>query len=140
MAETETPSTPNPFSTEGAKDNTKTEEDPRQGLPPSVEVVTGSGALPLDATKRKDPKGKYVQYNGVGTVRNMTPADWKAAHVESDNTYQWNYLNHKQLPLSSFSDEELQYLLRVDGRFSLVELDEDGKVVKNDEKDSETTE
>lgn len=131
--EPENPTPPNPFTTEGAQDNTKEPEDPRQGLPASVEVVTASGQYPLDATKQSDPKGRYVQYNGVGTVREMTPADWKAAQVDSDNTYQWSYMNHKRLPLSHFSDEELQYLLRVDGRFSLVED-------KGDEKASETTE
>jgi hypothetical protein len=128
----QTPTPPSPFTTEGATEKKKGDEDPRQGLPPTVEVVTGDGPLPLDTTKRSDPKGRYVQYNGVGLVRQLTPKDWKDANVDSENTYEWNYLNHKRLPLSIFSDAELQYLLRIDGRFELVE-------VKEDEKSSETT-
>lgn len=96
-------------------------EDPRQGLPPTVEVVEATTPMQLDTTKREDPKGRYIKYNGVGTVRQMTPADWKAAGVESDKTVEWNSFNHKRIPLSYFTDAELQYLLRVDGRFAVVE-------------------
>jgi hypothetical protein len=51
----------------------------------------------------------------------MGPEDWKAAGVDSDKTVQWNYMNKKRVSRHAFSDEELQYLLLVDGRFSLVE-------------------
>ena len=133
MAENETSTPPNPFTTEGAQeDKSKGKDDPRQGLPPTVEVVTGNGPLPLDNTKREDPNGKYVQYDGVALVRQMTPADWAAANVDSDTTVEWNYLNHKRIPMSLLNDAELQYLLRIDGRFSLVTVEP--------EKPKETTE
>jgi len=103
-----------------AEGQDKPKDDPRQGLPPTVEVVQASAPMQLDATKREDPKGRYIQYNGIGTVRQMTPADWKAAHVDSDKTVEWNYLNKKRIPLSAFNDAELHYLLRVDDRFSIV--------------------
>ena len=52
----------------------------------------------------------------------MGPAEWKSANVDSDDYFEWNYLNKKMIPLSSFSDDQLKYLLRVDGRFEIVEV------------------
>lgn len=113
-------------------------KDPRQGLPASVAVEEASGPMKLDDTKRVDPAGQYIQYDGVALVRIMDEDGWNAVNVESDEYFEWNYLNSKRIPRSSFSDEQLQYLLRVDGRFSLVNVDSEGKV-KEDEKVSETT-
>lgn len=129
--------TPNPPTLPGAtiKGTEDAVEDPRKGLPDNVNVVEADAPMKLDATKKKDPKGQYIQYNGVGTVRIMGPEEWAAAHVDSDQYFEWNYLNHKQIPRSAFSDEQLQYLLRVDDRFSLVNLDSDGKVVVEDKED-----
>lgn len=93
------------------------EKDPRKGLPPSVTVVTEN--TPMTLQTGKSDKGPWIQYNGIGTVRIMDKAAWKEAGVESDKYVQWNYLNHKRVPRSLFNDQELQYLLRVDGRFSL---------------------
>ena len=105
---------------EEKKDNTKEPKDPRQGLPPNVVVSEGNAAFTLDSKKRKDPKNQYIKYNGVGTVRVITPSDWKKAGIECDSQTEWNYLNKMRLPRSAFTDEQLQYLLRVDGRFELV--------------------
>lgn len=79
-----------------------------------------TASAPMDLA-RVDPnaKGPWIQYNGQATVRIITPHDWKQAGVDSNKYCEWNYLNSKRLPRSMFSDEELQYLLRVDGRFSL---------------------
>jgi len=85
---------------------------------PGVREVTYSAPMDLD-TAASNSKGPWVQYNGVATVRILTPSDWAAAGVKSSHYCEWNYLNGKRLPRSMFSDEELQYLLRVDGRFSL---------------------
>lgn len=97
------------------------EDDPRQGLPSVVRVETAALAFQPDATKRVDPQDKYVRYTGVGTVRVMGPEEWKACGVNSEDYFEWNYLNGKRIPRSAFSDEQLQYLLRVDDRFELVE-------------------
>lgn len=121
---------PTRFQPSDRSDEAAPKTDERQGLPSTVAVSTESTPFFPDATKREDPKGRYVKYTGVGTVRQMTPSMWKEAHVDSDNSFEWNFLNHKQLPLSIFTDAELQYLLRVDGRFEIVEA----------EKASETTE
>ena len=99
-------------------------DDPRQGLPESVKLLENQReALKLDTTKRIDPKSQYIQYNGVGTVRIMGPDEWKAAGVDSEDYFEWNYFNKKRIPRSSFSDEQLQYLLRVDDRFELVQVE-----------------
>lgn len=101
----------------------KEEEKPdRQGLPTSVQVETASAPMQL---RQKDPnaKGPWIQYNGVATVRIMTPEDWKSVGTEGPYC-EWNYLNERRLPRSLFNDQQLQYLLRQDGRFSLVEDDE----------------
>jgi hypothetical protein len=96
------------------------EEEKLQGLPSSVKVEEASAPLPLDKGD-SNWTGPWIKYDGVGTVRYMRPADWRSIGVQSSSTYEWNYLNQKRIPRSLFSDEELQYLLRVDGRFSLVE-------------------
>ncbi|AYN57966.1 hypothetical protein HWB90_gp016 [Mycobacterium phage Fowlmouth] len=98
----------------------KEDQDPLKGLPPTVRVEEARTPMALKQPD-KSARGPWVQYNGVGTVRIMTAADWKTVGVDSKKYCEWNYLNHKRLPVSSFTDEELQYLLRVDGRFSVVE-------------------
>lgn len=97
------------------------ENDPRQGLPDLVQVQTETQAFQPDPTKRVDPHNKYVKYTGVGTVRIMGPEEWRACGIDSKDYFEWNYLNKKQIPLSAFSDEQLQYLLRIDDRFEVVE-------------------
>jgi len=114
--------TPVPDSDSAPKHSAE-EEDPRKGLPPSVQVVDATTPFLLQEAKPADPKGQYIKYIGVGTVRTMGPDEWKAAHVDSQDYFEWNYLNKKLIPRSVFSDEQLQYLLRVDDRFELVELD-----------------
>lgn len=85
---------------------------------PGVKEVTYSQPYEL-AQSDPNAKGPWIQYNGVATVRILTPSDWAAAGVKSTKYCEWNYLNNKRLPRSMFTDEELQYLLRIDGRFSL---------------------
>lgn len=114
------------------KDKEKPKGDPRQGLPTNVVVEEASAPMDLDRTVREDPKNQYIQYNGVGTVRIMAAEDWKRVGVDSQQYCEWNYFNKKRLPRSSFSDAELQYLLRQDDRFALVTIEP--------EKESDTTE
>ncbi len=98
--------------------------DPRQGLPVSVKVEEASAPMQLDATHRTAADGKYVLYTGVATVRVMGPAEWAALHINSDQYFEWNYLNNRRIPVSSFTDEQLEYLLKVDDRFELVDSKE----------------
>lgn len=112
-------------------DKEKSKGDPRQGLPPNVVVEEASAPMDLKPAD-PDAKGPWIQYNGVGTVRIMDEKTWRSVGVDSDKYYEWSYLNKKRLPRSLFSDAELQYLLRRDGRFSLVE--------DTPEKESATTE
>lgn len=91
-----------------------------QGLPPSVLVEKASTPMRLE---RPDPKatGPWVAYRGVATVRVFTAADWARVGIDSTKRYEWNALNHKKLPKSIFSKEQLDYLLNIDRRFVLVE-------------------
>lgn len=98
-------------------------EPPPEPHPPSpsmpgVKEVTYSQPMDL-AQLDPNAKGPWIQYNGVATVRIMDRRAWAQASVKSDKYCEWNYMNGKRLPRSMFNDEELQYLLRVDGRFSL---------------------
>lgn len=110
-------STATPFDAEPKKE---VDNDPRKGLPETVVVEEVSAPTQL---QQGDPlaRGPWIQYDGVATVRVLGPDDWKNAGVKSNKYYEWNYLNSKRIPVSHFSDEELQYLLRCDGRFSVVE-------------------
>ncbi|AVD99633.1 hypothetical protein HWB51_gp015 [Mycobacterium phage Cuke] len=96
------------------------EKDPLKGLPPTVKVEEARAPMALKQPD-KSAHGPWVQYNGVATVRIMQAKDWKEVGVDSTKYCEWNYLNKKRLPVTSFTDEELQYLLRIDGRFSVVE-------------------
>lgn len=99
----------------------KPPEDPRKGLPTSVVVEEATTPMELDRTKRIDANGQYIEYIGVGLVRQLTPADWAAAFVDDFSEFcEWNIYNKKRLPRSLFTDKALQYLLRVDGRFRLI--------------------
>jgi hypothetical protein len=113
--------------------NKKDDADPKQGLEKvagtTVQLSEGNNPMDLDTTKKVDPKGRYIKYIGIATVRSLTPADWEAAGVDSDKYVEWNYFNKKLVPISVFTEAELQYLLRVDGRFEVFE----------DETPSETT-
>lgn len=105
---------------EAAQEITEAEQLKALGLPPTVKIETADE--PLDLVKA-DPnaEGPWIQYDGIATVRTMTPEAWRECGVKSDKCCEWNYLNKKRLPRSLFNDAELQYLLRRDGRFSLVE-------------------
>jgi hypothetical protein len=109
----------------------KANNDPLQGLPASTQLDNQSEPFRPDAEKKSDPSGKYIKYTGPNTVRIMDAEAWQSAHVDSEDYVEWNYLNNKQVPMSAFTDEQLQYLLRVDDRFAVIELDKDGKLVEN---------
>lgn len=96
---------------------TEVEKPPGPTLPGAREITMPT-AMELQQPEF-GTKGPWIQYNGVATVRILTRNDWAAAGVASDKYCEWNYLNNKRLPRSMFNDQELQYLLRVDGRFSL---------------------
>lgn len=95
-------------------------DDPRKGLPANVIVEEAPAPMSLQ-TANPLATGPWIKYKGVATVRILTQKDWAAVGVNSSTYAEWNYLNEKKLPRSMFSDEELQYLLRVDGRFELVD-------------------
>lgn len=92
--------------------------------PFAAAVEMASTPMKLDLPQ-KDAKGPWVEYTGVATVRVLTEKDWADQGINSTKRYQWNYLNQKRLPKSIFSEDELHYLLEVDGRFKLTETSSD---------------
>lgn len=106
---------PTPVPVEKADD-----DDPRMGLPASVRVEEASTPMHLEPPT-PDASGPWIKYTGIATVRTINANGWREAGVDSTKKAQWNYLNHMRLPKSMFNEEELNYLLNVDGRFSLVE-------------------
>lgn len=68
-----------------------------------------------------DSRGPWVRYDGVATLRIMDSNAWKQAGIKSEKYVEWNYLNEKKVPVSEFTEQELDYLLRRDGRFSKVD-------------------
>lgn len=117
---------PEAIASDTERDN-KPKEDPRKGLPPGVQVEEAQEPfIERQPTEEElsDP-GPWIQYNGVGIVRVMGPDEWKAVKnlvpglPSTDDYYEWNSANNKRVPRSEFNDHQLQYLLRIDGRFSL---------------------
>lgn len=105
---------------EKVKEKTEAEQLKELGLPPNVSIETADAPMDLQQAS-PSAKGPWIQYNGIATVRVMNEEAWRNCGVDSTTYAEWNYLNKKKVPVSTFNDEELQYLLRRDGRFSLVE-------------------
>lgn len=98
------------------------DQNPRQGLPSSVRLEEDATPVPLtDLPDPKDSAGPWIHYIGVATLRIMDEDAWHNAGVDSKSYHQWNFANKKCIPRSHFTDPELTYLLRVDGRFELTD-------------------
>lgn len=69
----------------------------------------------------KNVSGPWIKYNGVGVVRNITSAEWRACGVRDQGDTQWNYLNNYRIPVSALSEAAIKYCLEVDGRFTKVD-------------------
>lgn len=66
---------------------------------------------------------KFIQYIGNATDRIITKKDWKGIGVEGDNVKDslWDFKNGHKLPSEDFTEQQLTYLLKVDGRFKAVD-------------------
>lgn len=114
--------------TEGAQ--TPTEAERLKKAADQLGIGYEEGATNL---KPPDPdaRGPWVQYNGIGTLRIMDKNAWTSGGVSSDKYAEWNSLNKKRIPVSTFTAQEMNYLLSpAEGRFSVV--DDDGNPVEYD--------
>ena len=91
--------------------------------PPGIVVVEADTPMQL-APPNPFAQGPWIEYLGIATVRILHADDWANVGIDSNLYCEWNYLNQKRLPKSMFSEKQLQYLLRVDGRFREVTDDE----------------
>lgn len=83
-------------------------------------------------TTDKKEKGPFVKYlgvlQGVSSAREITAREWLQLGIKTKGIDVWDLRNDFQLPASQFDDDQLDYLLDVDGRFALV--DAEGKEVE----------
>jgi hypothetical protein len=96
-----------------------------------VQIIENADSLMELTPPDPNATGPWVEYIGVATVRILNKADWSSLGIDSDLVCQWNFLNRKRLPKSLFNDAQLHYMLKVDGRFQLV--DDDGTVIETTE-------
>lgn len=87
--------------------------------PAQPKVVEGP-LLPLQEPQ-PDARGPWVKYDGIATLRIMDERAWRSAGVDSARYVEWNCLNNMRVPMASFTQAELDYLLRRDGRFVKVD-------------------
>ncbi|QXO13677.1 hypothetical protein SEA_DUMPTRUCK_21 [Gordonia phage DumpTruck] len=75
-------------------------------------------------------KVEFVKYVGKATHRTIESGTWPKG-CEQDLTAEWGFFNDFKIPASSFTEEQLDYLLeavnedgsRVDAGFELIEED-----------------
>lgn len=65
-------------------------------------------------------KKKFIRYVGDATNRVISKADWKSLDIEAD-TMEWSLANDFRLPVEGLSEQQLTYLLKVDGRFKAAD-------------------
>lgn len=87
----------------------KQEEAPAEVAAPPV--------LNMDDDNR--PANNYVRYVGAATRRVLTAEDWERVGIEGKPAT-WHMGNGLMLPVSQFSQEQIDYLVNVDGRFQVV--------------------
>lgn len=111
---------------------------------PAVSDDDKAKAAPRDSGQRRSSTGPFVRYTAVkwaaltpadvgndpaavariaraGTYREITPAQWRQIGIETDTTNVWCLQNNYKLPASTFTKQQLDYLLGVDGDFDLVD-------------------
>lgn len=86
--------------------------------------------------KRGPQKGPYVKYVGDASDRIIRAAQWQTLDIplkDERATHTWNKDNEKMIPVSAFTDEQLDYLLvddkQVKGHHSFLEVDYDDEGV-----------
>lgn len=87
------------------------------------------------------PKGPFIKYVGPCTRRIIRPHHWhsklgKENVKDSSTTHEWSSKNKKLIPVSSFSDAQLDYLLIDDMQargghsFVVVDYNDAGQLVE----------
>lgn len=78
---------------------------------------------PTNITRNKEDLKKRSTRLGEGTYAEITPQQWAAVGISAKAAVKWNVANDWRLPVSAFTDEQLDYLLSNSKRFELVDRD-----------------
>lgn len=65
-------------------------------------------------------KKNFIKYVGTATNRVISKSDWDSLGIEAEGT-EWSLKNDFRLPSEGFSEQQLTYLLKVDGRFKAAD-------------------
>lgn len=117
---------------------------PQSSLPvPTPDSISeppaASPGVRVRKTEVNNPKGPFVKYVGDATQRIITPAHWGQRHPDltSETTHVWDMKNKFAIPVSEFSEGQLDYLLiddlQANGGHSFLEMDynADGDLVQS---------
>lgn len=95
----------------------------------SFESLTGEALTIDDNTPAPNPqapadpnaKGPFIKYMGYATLRVITPSEWKDVGIHDMGRKEWNTLNKFKVPKSELTESAIDYCLKTDGRFELVD-------------------
>lgn len=88
-------------------------------------TTTEAASPPAPVAEPVAPKTKkYVKYNGLGTRRVLSEADWERVSAKGQDAVEWNFSNNFKIPVSEFSTDALRYF-NIDDNFEIVEIAED---------------
>lgn len=97
-----------------------------KAVTPEPPKATGSDAddIVISDEAAQDAKGtkkKFVRYAGEATRRVITKEDWASAGFNDADASEWSIANDHALPSGDFSDAQIDYLLKTDGRFKATD-------------------
>lgn len=90
-----------------------TPEPPKATSEDADDIVISDEA----AKDAKGTKKKFIRYIGEATRRVITKDDWEKAGFSEAKATEWNIANDLALPSEEFSDAQIDYLIKTDGRF-----------------------
>lgn len=109
---------------------------------PNIQLPVAQSEPKRRVADPRQSKGPFVKYVGIGTKRTIQSHHWKALGVppkdgqDEHDTHTWELSNQFLIPVSEFSDAQLDYLLcddrdnRQAHNFLEVELNDDGEAVQ----------
>lgn len=76
------------------------------------------------ASESADAPIQDVKYVGQASLRTISAEDWLQLGIEHEGV-EWNFHNNFRVPAEDLSDGARKYLLKKDGRFELVDAEDD---------------
>ncbi|OBJ08281.1 hypothetical protein [Mycobacterium sp. 1465703.0] len=76
---------------------------------------------PSNITRNKEDLKKRSTRLGEGTYAEITPQQWAAVGISAKAAVKWTVANNWRVPVSAFTDEQLDYLLTNSKRFELID-------------------